>query len=243
MDVRTSSLHPLLTIAAISVILFSLVGIAFMTGVLPRPEPALATPAEVAAVTPAPEATPAAAATAGENTTTPATASPAPSATKVASRKSSSTSHRTASTSRSSGESSQRVASSDAVTPHEAAYEREPAAAGPSCWNCGTVVAINTVATQAKPSGIGAVAGAVIGGVIGHQFGGGDGKKVATAAGAIGGAMAGNEVERQRSSQTQYSVTVRMDSGSTRSFSYAAQPALSKGDKVRVEGDTLVPVY
>lgn len=242
MDVRTSSLHPLLTVAAISVIVFSLVGIAYMTGVLPRPVTAPVAPTEVAAVIPAPEPTPTAAAST-DTATAPATASPAPSATKVASHKSSSVGHRTSSTSRSSTDASPRVASNDAVSPHEAAYEREPATAGPSCWNCGTVAAVNAVATQAKPSGIGAVAGAVIGGVIGHQFGGGDGKKVATAAGAIGGAMAGNEVEKQRTTQTQYTVTVRMDSGAKRTFHYATRPELSNGDKVRVEGDELVPAY
>lgn len=249
MDVRTSSLHPLLAIAAISVIIFSLVGIAYMTGYLPRPEAEPATPTEVAAATPAPATTSAAEADTAAGTTpapTPVVSSPARSEPKVA-RTSSKSNASNARSSRdetpSYASSSSRTSSANTVTQQEAAYEREPTAAGPSCWNCGTVVAINAVSTQAKPSGIGAVAGAVIGGVIGHQFGGGDGKKVATAAGAIGGAMAGNEVEKQRSGQTQYTVTVRMDSGATRTFSYATRPDLSKGDKVRVEGDELVPAY
>nr|WP_300311032.1 glycine zipper 2TM domain-containing protein [Halomonas sp.] len=44
---------------------------------------------------------------------------------------------------------------------------------------------------------LGTAAGAVIGGVIGHQIGGGSGKKIATAAGVIGGGLAGREVQRR----------------------------------------------
>lgn len=40
--------------------------------------------------------------------------------------------------------------------------------------------------------------GAVVGGVVGSQFGGGDGKKLATVAGAIGGGVAGKEIDENR---------------------------------------------
>jgi uncharacterized protein YcfJ len=42
----------------------------------------------------------------------------------------------------------------------------------------------------------GTAIGAVVGGVIGNQVGGGDGKKIATAAGAVGGAYAGNRIQK-----------------------------------------------
>ena len=43
----------------------------------------------------------------------------------------------------------------------------------------------------------GTVVGAVIGGVIGHQFGGGSGKTLATAGGAVAGGAIGNHVAKE----------------------------------------------
>ena len=45
-----------------------------------------------------------------------------------------------------------------------------------------------------QPNYVGIGAGAVIGGLLGHQVGGGNGKKLATVAGIIGGGYLGNEV-------------------------------------------------
>ena len=63
MDTNTKKLHPLLTIAAISVTLFSAVGVAAITGVIPHSkgsaEPAVVAAAPEAAPAPMPEATPA----------------------------------------------------------------------------------------------------------------------------------------------------------------------------------------
>ena len=52
---------------------------------------------------------------------------------------------------------------------------------------------------QDSPVGIGV--GALIGGVIGNQFGSGDGKALATIAGAIGGGYVGNEVAKKNQAQ------------------------------------------
>ena len=46
-----------------------------------------------------------------------------------------------------------------------------------------------------QPSGAGAVLGAVAGGLVGNAIGGGSGRALATAAGVVGGAMLGNQVE------------------------------------------------
>jgi hypothetical protein len=51
-------------------------------------------------------------------------------------------------------------------------------------------------AAQNSPIGIGV--GAVIGGVLGNQVGSGDGKTLATIAGAIGGGYIGNEVAKRK---------------------------------------------
>ena len=64
---------------------------------------------------------------------------------------------------------------------------------------------------------IGTIAGGVAGGVVGNQFGGGNGKTALTVLGAVGGALAGREVERnirQQQTVTHYELTVRMSDGS-----------------------------
>ncbi|MBW5801572.1 glycine zipper 2TM domain-containing protein [Halomonas elongata] len=50
---------------------------------------------------------------------------------------------------------------------------------------------------------VGSAAGVIVGGLLGNQIGGGSGKKIATVAGAVGGGLAGREVqERIESGQT-----------------------------------------
>lgn len=50
----------------------------------------------------------------------------------------------------------------------------------------------------------GMVVGAVVGGLLGSQVGGGDGKKLATVAGAVGGAYAGREIDRRHEGGQRY---------------------------------------
>jgi len=50
---------------------------------------------------------------------------------------------------------------------------------------------------QQGPSYVGVATGAVIGGLIGNQVGGGNGKKLATLAGVIGGGYLGNEIAQR----------------------------------------------
>jgi outer membrane lipoprotein SlyB len=101
----------------------------------------------------------------------------------------------------------------------------------------GSVSSIEIIALDSRSSGGGAVLGAVLGGVIGHQFGGGSGRRVATGAGVIGGAIAGNQVEKNnKSSDEIYRVTVNFDNGRTQQFDYQQIGDLRRGDRVRVEG-------
>ncbi|GAB2501749.1 glycine zipper 2TM domain-containing protein [Arenimonas alkanexedens] len=53
----------------------------------------------------------------------------------------------------------------------------------------------------------GMVVGAVVGGLLGNQVGGGDGKKIATVAGAVGGAFAGREIDRRHVGGQKYTAT------------------------------------
>ena len=55
----------------------------------------------------------------------------------------------------------------------------------------------------------GAVVGAVVGGLIGSQVGGGNGRKLATVAGAVGGGYAGAEIDRRHTGGQRYTTTER----------------------------------
>ena len=111
------------------------------------------------------------------------------------------------------------------------------------CASCGVVESVNAVQQQGLATGLGAVAGGVLGGVVGHQMGGGKGKTAMTALGAIGGVLAGNEVEKRARSETLFNVQVRMEDGSTRVFQQSQSMAIGThvvvdGTKLRVGRDT-----
>lgn len=109
-----------------------------------------------------------------------------------------------------------------------------------ACDNCGTVTEMKTVEVKGQGSGVGAVAGGVLGGVLGHQVGGGRGKDVATVAGAVGGAYAGHQIEKNAKKKTQYQVIVKLENGTTRTFTYNAATAFKIGDKIKVDNNKLV---
>src|ERR1044072_2196849 len=62
--------------------------------------------------------------------------------------------------------------------------------------------------------GAGAVGGGVVGGVIGHQVGGGRGKDIATILGALGGGLAGNQIEKNAKKTMEDQAIVRYEDGS-----------------------------
>jgi outer membrane lipoprotein SlyB len=115
----------------------------------------------------------------------------------------------------------------------------KPAAAAPErvaavCQSCGVIEAVTPFEQKGEGTGIGAVAGGVLGGVVGNQVGGGNGKKAMTVLGAIGGGMAGHEIEKRQRATTMYSVKVRMEDGSLRTVTQSTAPTV--GQKVTVEG-------
>lgn len=56
----------------------------------------------------------------------------------------------------------------------------------------------------------GAILGVVVGGLVGNQVGGGDGKKLATVAGAVGGGFAGREIDERHVGGQKYTTTERV---------------------------------
>lgn len=112
-----------------------------------------------------------------------------------------------------------------------------PASRAATCLTCGTVESVQAMQEKGQGSGLGVAGGAVAGGLIGNQIGGGNGKTAMTVIGAVGGAFAGNEVEKRVRATTVYDVQVRMEDGSLRSFR-RTEP-LAPGARVVVEGNAL----
>ena len=129
--------------------------------------------------------------------------------------------------------------------PQRAPVQVAQAAAGGSvapahaaiCASCGTVESVQAIQQKGEGSGLGGVGGAVAGGLLGHQVGGGNGKTALTVLGAVGGAFAGNEIEKRVKATTVYDVSVRMEDGSVRTFRQS-QP-IAAGTRVQAEGTTL----
>lgn len=98
----------------------------------------------------------------------------------------------------------------------------------------GTVLAVRPVEIAAQGSGIGAIGGALAGGAIGHQIGSGNGKKLATIAGALAGLMGGQALEGASAKESGLLVTVRLDGGQVLAITQAADVQLAVGEHVQV---------
>ncbi|MBV7498682.1 MULTISPECIES: glycine zipper 2TM domain-containing protein [unclassified Achromobacter] len=229
MNTSTSSasprrgLHPLLAAAAIAVIVMCSVGVAAVLGWLPSPS---ANPhAEAAVAEAGPEDANLAPAPAAEPPTAANTAPPG------------------------AGRPAGQMHQAQQSQPSQPAQPQRAAAAPAqqACATCGVVQTIRQVQVPTKDDSnhlVGTIAGGVAGGVVGNQFGGGNGKTALTVLGAVGGALAGREVERnirQQQTVTHYELTVRMNDGSTRQFRSAQPFAFASGDHVRVENNQLLP--
>lgn len=212
MSAHPSKIHPLVAVAAASVIVVSLVGTAAIMDWLPGSHSENGkTPESISATQPT------------DPTIAPATAPQAKQAPKLTSG--APVQHRKAPTPQ-----------EPAGIPHQQASQAMPplAQATPVCEACGQIEGVRTVEVAAKPSGIGVVAGAVVGGLLGNQIGGGSGKTLATVGGAVGGGYAGNEIEKRTRKSVGYEVDVKMENGERRSFRYEAQPSWKAGDRVKV---------
>jgi outer membrane lipoprotein SlyB len=133
------------------------------------------------------------------------------------------------------------------VQPSVPAPGAATAAQAAACPQCGVVVSVNQVQVPVQNTSepiIGTVAGGVVGGVVGNQFGGGGGKTALTVLGAVGGALAGREIERnikQQQTVTRYRLVARTNDGRTHTFNSATPFQYAPGQVVRVENNQLLP--
>ena len=63
----------------------------------------------------------------------------------------------------------------------------------------------------------------------------------ATVLGALAGAIGGHMAEQQIRATNTYDVTVSMETGSTRVINVPELGGLSTGEKVRIDGNTILP--
>jgi outer membrane lipoprotein SlyB len=203
--------HPLVIVAATAIILTCLLAVGVMTGIVPSP---LA------------------------KTSAPATSAPAETLTKAPAAGTSAAKTHAASAREKRAEPAAGSTSGSGAS--QSGTGGGPARTAAVCNECGTVTGVRTIKQQGEAGLIGPAAGGVVGGVIGHQIGHGTTNTVATIAGAAIGAAGGTEIERRYKSTTQYVVDVRLDDGTTRSFTYANPPGVEAGSKVKIVDGQLV---
>ena len=254
------SIHPLIAVAAVSVTLFSLAGIAAVTGLIPTSHSQSA--AQMEPAKPAEEPAKVAVAPQAADTSAATTESEAKAAEekeaahkealhqealrKEAARKA---------VERKRAEAAERKARAAAETAKLAKAETQPAAPAaiaqsgpppgyappptaasvkPLCHDCGVVESVREVEKPGKATGSGAAIGGIAGAILGNQTGRGHGRDVMTVLGALGGAIAGHEIEQKTAKVKAYEIGVRFDDGSTQLITQDTPPAWRSGDHVKV---------
>jgi outer membrane lipoprotein SlyB len=101
--------------------------------------------------------------------------------------------------------------------------------------NLGKVVSVREFTAQKNdPNYLALAGGALVGGLLGNQVGGGSGKKVATVAGAAGGAYVANEYTKKTQNVTMVELQVRDDNGQTYTITQEKNAQYYNGMRVRV---------
>ena len=243
-------IHPLIIAAAGSVILFSVLGSAAIMGWIPKggAQPGVGTSEFSGA---SKNTTAVAAASAPEAQTVNATPAPSPAARVVARpapRPVARTEPRPAhDTHPAPAESLPAPDARHAENQHTVVAQAQEAAPTPThvvapiCHECGVIQSVNEIENPGEGSGLGAVAGGVVGAIAGKQIGGGRGRTAMSVLGAVGGAFAGNAIEKDVRKVKSYDITIRFEDGSTRSLSQATQPIWRSGDRVRLINGAIQP--
>ena len=228
--------HPILIIAAVAVILFSAVGTGAIMGWIPTGNAKVGESAALVASTPAAVPSPAAPVTTSAST-------PAPKTTRPAVNKAAT--ERRVIAHQDQADTPQRKAESRTEYP-EARVSPQPVAAvqvaqaRQPCYDCGVIESVREVEKAGDAGGLGAVAGGVAGGVLGNQVGAGRGRDIMTVVGAIGGALAGHQIEKNVKKAKFYEIVVRFEDGTTRTLSQANAPSWRPGDHVKIQSGELV---
>ncbi len=210
-------LHPLVATAAIAVIVLAAVGVTTMVMNRSDATPSPYAAAPLVAAPSDPVATPKPVEPETRPEAMPAAPKPAP---RIAS----------------SSPSSPSYAPPIETAPVTPTYREAPIAQAPPpiCRNCGVVDSIRDIKVKGQATGVGAVGGAVVGGLLGNMVGAGRGKALATVAGAVGGGLGGNAIEKNVRSEVEHQMVVRLEDGSTRTFTQVNPFPYAIGERVRI---------
>jgi outer membrane lipoprotein SlyB len=231
---NSKRLHPLLTVAAVSVTLFSAIGVAAITGVLPHSigsskestPPAVAVAPEAPAPVPASE--PAVVDSGSDSAMPPAAPRSTPK--PVQHRKVAKT---------------KPVQVAEAAPTAQAAPVPPPApvveAPKPLPGYLGVIESVREVSDKPKTNGSGPILGGLAGAVAGHQVGQGKGNVLATIVGAGAGALGGLAVEDKVRETKHWDVIVRLDNGTTQTLRSDTPPYWHGGERVRLLDGKLQP--
>jgi outer membrane lipoprotein SlyB len=218
MQSTTSRLHPLLVAAAVSVIVFSAVGAATLTGLIPlskSQESPLELPKEV--VKPIAPAI-------SHQVKKPVARKAAPKPVEAPVYQ----------------EFSEiaQAAPAPAASPAPVLTEAPKPQVQPG--QLAVVESVRELKHPGDAKGIGAIAGGVVGGVLGNKLG--KGNRIGTVMGALGGAFGGHQIEKHARGETRWETAVRLDDGTQRTISSDVQPAWRAGERVRLLDGKLLPV-
>ncbi len=237
----TRRMHPLTAIAAVSVTLFSLVGIGAITGLIPTSH---SQSAQTQATKPAEE--PSRLAAAAQPAQTVATVTESTPADKPVVHKAAARHTKPAEKATKPAEEAVKSVKDDA--PVTVAQNTPPPVYGPPpgyvpppaieppkpiCYDCGVIESVREIEKKGEGTGLGAVAGGVAGGLLGRQTGAGHGRDAMTVLGAIGGAVAGNAIEKNVKKVKSYEIAIRFEDGTSRRITQDNPPAWRSGDRVR----------
>ena len=236
---KKQRLHPLLTAAAVSVTVFSAVGIGAVTGLLPTSRSSTPSTTELVSQAPAAPTPPI-----GADAVTEAREMPpaAPAETPVATPVKKPVHKKVAKTKTRVAKPIQVAEAPQAqgasVPPPPPAIE----APKPVPGVLGVVESVREISTPAeKSNGIGPIAGGIAGAVLGNQVGHGDGRTIATVLGAAAGALGGKEVEKRARATKHWEIVVRLDNGSTETLKSDTTPYWHGGERVRLLDGRLQP--
>jgi outer membrane lipoprotein SlyB len=259
MEITTSkTLHPLTAIAAVSVTLFSLVGIGAITGLIPTSHSQTAQiqsakptddPAKLAAVAPAAEAT---AVTESKPIDKPVAhkaaakpAKPIATAAKPAEAPGKTANDSAPASLAQNDPAPGMMPPPGTIPPPPGAMPPPPPPAAappkPICHDCGVIESVREVEKKGDGSALGAIAGGVAGGLLGNQTGQGRGKSVMTVLGTIGGAFAGHEIEKNVNKVKSYEIAIRFDDGSSKVVTQNNPPAWRQGERVKLVDGVISP--
>jgi outer membrane lipoprotein SlyB len=98
----------------------------------------------------------------------------------------------------------------------------------------GEVVAVDEAVIEGQRTALGRIGGGLIGYEAGRTVGGGSGRRIAGAVGAVAGAVTGQAIEERATREEAWQFTVELDGGRTITIVQARDQTFVVGERVRV---------